>query len=325
MSASATILLYHRVATPASDPHAICVSEDRFAEQLRLLVDRYHPLPLTEVVRGLDAHDLPANAVSLTFDDGYGDNAQVAFPLLREYGVPATIFVATANLGTDVEFWWDRLQSIFLTAGSLPRRLSLWIGRRPFYADLGEDREYGPAEVRRHRDWMAALERPPTRRHQTYLRLFGRIQRLRARSANATLERLESWAQVPASTRSSRRCLSNEELTAMRGSGLIEVGAHTAHHPRLSKLRRADRIEEIVVGREDLVDLVGPIRHFAYPFGDDVDSAALVRAAGFTSACTTKAGSATARSDRYRLPRHRVGDYSAATLQAQMKALDSAP
>lgn len=325
MSASATILLYHRLATPASDPHAICVSADRFGEQLRLLVDRYHPLPLTDVVRGLDTGDLPANAVSVTFDDGYADNARVALPLLREFGVPATVFVATATLDTGIEFWWDRLQAIFLTAGSLPRRLSLRIGRRPFFADLGDDREYGPADVDRHRRWVAASEPPPTRRHETYLRVFGRMQRLNGAAAAATLKRLESWAGVDTSTRSSRRCVSDGELRAMVDSGLIEIGGHTVNHPRLSKVRRSDRIEEITAGREALVDRVGPIQHFAYPFGDDAGAAALVQAAGFVSACTTVAGSATVKSDRYRLPRCRVGDWSAASLSTRMTELHPAP
>ena len=57
-----------------------------------------HPVPLIEGVRGLATGSLPDRAVTVTFDDGYADNAEVALPILQRHGVPATFFVATGYL-----------------------------------------------------------------------------------------------------------------------------------------------------------------------------------------------------------------------------------
>ncbi len=318
MQASGHILVYHRVAVPAADPYAICITPERFGEHLSLLVDGYRPMSLTELLRGLDAGDLPPRAVTLTFDDGYADNALTALPLLREVDVPATVFVATATLGTEVEFWWDRLQAVFLTPGLLPQRVALRTGMRPFRADLADDCAYSEDDAQRHAGWVARSEPPPTQRHAAFIRLFRRIQRLDGPAAAAVLESLEAWAGRSASKRGTRRCLSLEDLAAMKDSGLIDIGAHTVRHPRLSKLRRGTRAEEITASRDRLAEIVGPVRHFAYPFGDDAGSVALVRGAGFASACTTRPGAVTSASDRYRLPRMYVGNWPSAELAARL-------
>ena len=109
------ILTYHRVAdptaTPALDPGQVSATPDEFRLQVRHLASRYNPVGLAQVVKAFSSgHSLPRRPVLVTFDDAYRDFGEVAWPILREHGVPATLFVPTAYVGsTRRAFWWDRV------------------------------------------------------------------------------------------------------------------------------------------------------------------------------------------------------------------------
>src|SRR4051812_22421462 len=91
------ILTYHRVidASGKTGNHTIYLSAARFRKQLEYLRDhQYQPITFR------DLQTIPANAtlhkkVILTFDDGYEDNYTVLFPLLKEFGFTAVIFLVT--------------------------------------------------------------------------------------------------------------------------------------------------------------------------------------------------------------------------------------
>ncbi|RNC69643.1 MAG: polysaccharide deacetylase family protein [Desulfuromonadales bacterium] len=92
------ILMYHAVD---DDPAAACVRPSRFEEQMAYLSKAGY------VSVDLDAvHDylsqgatLPQKPIVITFDDGYRDNVEIAYPILKKYGMCATIYLATGHLG----------------------------------------------------------------------------------------------------------------------------------------------------------------------------------------------------------------------------------
>ncbi len=95
------ILMYHYLSEPPPDADVyrrdLSVSPARFAEHLdRMLAEGYTTVSLYAVVDALQrGAPLPDKSVVITFDDGYRDNYENAFPLLRERGMVATIFVIT--------------------------------------------------------------------------------------------------------------------------------------------------------------------------------------------------------------------------------------
>ena len=98
------ILIYHRVL-PEPDPLLPDLPDvARFRWQMQLLADYFRPLPLAEAAQRLAGGDLPPRSVCVTFDDGYRDNLDCALPVLEQFGIPVTVFVATGFLGDGMMF-----------------------------------------------------------------------------------------------------------------------------------------------------------------------------------------------------------------------------
>ncbi len=104
----AAILAYHRVGNDERSP--LFVTPWRFRQQLNYLRLHYRVVPLGELVTSLRRGErLPAPTVAITFDDGYRDNLTEAAPILADFGLPATLFLATDPQERGEPFWWDIL------------------------------------------------------------------------------------------------------------------------------------------------------------------------------------------------------------------------
>lgn len=108
------VLTYHRVADPGARPdlapNLISATPAAFVDQMTVLATHYRPVSLSDVMAALARPAaLPPRAVLVTFDDAYADFAD-AWTVMRERGVPATLFVPTgAPTEPSRPFWWDRL------------------------------------------------------------------------------------------------------------------------------------------------------------------------------------------------------------------------
>ncbi len=94
----AVILLYHRVAEVAADPEQVTVSPARFAEHLEVIRQTCYPMHLLDMVAAMRRRAIPRGAVALTFDDGFVDFFQEAYPLLWAADIPATVFVISGEV-----------------------------------------------------------------------------------------------------------------------------------------------------------------------------------------------------------------------------------
>ncbi len=111
------VLAYHRVdeveAEPDLDPGLVSATPDDFRAQMEVVAAHYTALSLDQLVAAhREGSELPRRAVLLTFDDGYQDFAEQAWPILQQLGLPAVLFVPTRF--PDVPgpgFWWDRLHA----------------------------------------------------------------------------------------------------------------------------------------------------------------------------------------------------------------------
>lgn len=316
------ILRYHRVAQLDCDPHAVAVHPQMFREHLEILRSHYAPHRLSSVGRALEQGALPKLGVVITFDDGYADNLWEAKPALEQYDIPATVFVTTGYIGQSREFWWDELERLLLYPGTLPETLTLEIGGQALDWNLAAAARYTEDDYARYRSWNWRHGSKPTGRHRLFRRLFRLLQPVREHARNAALQRLRTWAGAAPSVRPTHRALNLDELVQLGEGGLLEIGAHSVTHPLLSRLSAGQQAHEIRESKAFLEEIVGTrIGSFAYPYGDVGETAALVRDAGFASACTTSADVVFQGDDPYRLPRLYVGNWDGDEFERRIRSL----
>ena len=272
------ILAFHRVVAQPDPLLGGEIDARRFREQLVALKQCFNVLPLGEACRRLDEGRLPARTVCLTFDDGYASNAQVALPLLSEFGLAGTFFVATGFLNGGRMFNDTVIETVRLMQGEADLR-GLGLGVYPL--DSVDDRLKLIDSI---------LE------HVKYLEPMRREEWVQALAAGVT-------GPLPDDL-----MMTDREVRALHAAGM-EIGGHTVNHPILASIEPDRAREEMTAGRERLAALIdAPVESFAYPNGKPgrdytAEHVAMLRQSGFSQAVSTAWGVASARSDRLQLPR----------------------
>lgn len=284
-----TIVTYHgvlRSPLPASD--WCFLDERRFAEQLRYLGERFVVAPLDEAVEQLVEGRLRRPTAVITFDDGFQSVHDVAFPVLRSLGLPATVFLNTGLCGTEDTVWFCRLH------GALCRSGRSDVSWRGLHLDL---------RGRRRRSIASGVL-------QNSLKSLPHDEML-AEARRVVID-LGDDPDAPVGPASPYRMLSLEAARALHDSGLVRLGAHTHSHTILTKVAEDRRHEEIARSLREVGELTGrPCLSFAYPNGrrEDYDpgSVQLLRSLGVRVAVTSVAGPNVTGTPPLELCRYGVG------------------
>ena len=283
------ILMYHGVVRdplPVSDP---CFLEDSlFRRQIEYLSRHFSIVSLSTAVELLEHDAVDKPTVVLTFDDGYQNNYDVAFPVLQEYGVPAIIFLTTGLVDSSDSVWFCHI----IRALSSTRKPSLvWDGEE---LDLSEPARRAAASVRLQ---ASVKEHSPT----DVGRLVGHIY-----------ERLRVDPVSSFELESPFRMLHGSAIRTMFQSGLVEFGAHTETHAILSLLSSEEKRKEIAGSVNAVQRLIGqPCKFFAYPNGRpqdyDAETVELLRECGISAGLSTLSGPNRASTSLMDLKRYGVG------------------
>jgi peptidoglycan/xylan/chitin deacetylase (PgdA/CDA1 family) len=304
------ILMYHRIADPEWDPWALCVSAKCFSDQLEFLRATRTVMTMDELADAHRRSRIPADAVAITFDDGYRDNLTTAKPLLQKHEVPATFFLATGAIASESPFWWDELADMVLgaRAGSLQ-------SLRPELTFTFAEREAGDNKA-----WRAAMG-ASTRRQSVYLDIWWRLRDMAVPARDVEMGRLRDvFGAVP--PRPDSLPMGREEIMALVADDLASIGAHSVTHPALGSLTALEQRSEIAESIRMCRELVGhEIRGFAYPYGD-VSTTAIesVQRCGLRWACSTAKRAVTSQS-LYDLPRVQVLEWDAESFAAVLSAI----
>lgn len=249
----------------------------------------------------------------MTLDDGYADNLHSANPLLERVDVPATVFVATGQVGTVGEFWVDRLERLLLHPGRLPSPLRVSVNGRIHEWDLGSAATYTSEDFEQHRRWSMRDPVEPTARQAAYRALSILLQPRPNAERQGHMDDISAVASIDPQSRPTHRVLSPAELVHLANGHLVEIGCHTVSHPVLAALPVDDQRVEIEHSKAALEEMTGrSVTSFAYPYGQRLhytsDTVAIVRDAGFGCAASNFRGVVGNTSDVLQVPRFQVAD-----------------
>jgi len=109
-----TVVSFHRVLDPADARHAganpnYTVTTEEFERCLAFFAEHYAVVSLDDVRQALAGAALPDNPLLISFDDGWRDNVEYALPILRKFGFPAVLFIATSFVNSPSGFWQEEL------------------------------------------------------------------------------------------------------------------------------------------------------------------------------------------------------------------------
>lgn len=162
LKGKAIVVAFHSITTEKSHGALRCSVED-FDSYCRFFVRHLKPETLTRTVERLEERSLLCGEVAITFDDGYADNAELALPILNRWSLPATFYVTTGFIQTQIQADWDK-------AANLRSRWMTWDQVRQLVSgghELGAhtvthinlataNTEEAESELRRSRDEIAA-------------------------------------------------------------------------------------------------------------------------------------------------------------------------
>jgi peptidoglycan/xylan/chitin deacetylase (PgdA/CDA1 family) len=237
-------LNYHRIGDAAGSPYdhnLYSATQDGFAEQMAFLARHFHVIGPEDLAGLTDAPK--GRHVLVTFDDGYRDNFETAFPVLRAQGVRATFFVTAGFLDDGLLAWWDEIA---------------WMVRHATRSRL-------PAG-----EWLK------TELSTDNIHLEATIHALLKQYKSLDATRCADFVSWLAQATGSGRCppddarktwMTWDMVREMRAAGMT-IGGHTVHHPVLSRLGPEQQAAEVIGTGERLrAELGEPMRWFAYPVG----------------------------------------------------------
>lgn len=266
-------LNYHRIGDPAGtpyDPGTFSCTTGEFDWQVRFLSQHFRVVNLAEAVDIVQGRTvLKDSAVFLTFDDGYRDNFDEAFPVLKRHGVSASFFLPTAFVGTGVLPWWDVIA--YLIKNARTERLVL------SYPEPSE--------------FDLAAEPVP----RIIMRVLWLFKRPDMTDPERFVSELEAACGCPRPDTAAERCFLNwDEARAMQAAGMC-FGSHTHTHPILSKLPLRTQRDELATSREILEgELRRTIDTLAYPVGQrdsfSRDTFTALKDTGYTAAFSFYSG-----------------------------------
>lgn len=246
------------------------VSPEFLERTIRLVVDRgYDVISLDAAGVRLAEGEFDRPFVCFTFDDGYRDTLQHAYPIFRKHNLPFAVYVASDFADGRGDLWWLTLELLLRQVENIELKIAGVLRRFPCKRPAGKTRAYN-----------------------AIYRWLKQVPELDARRIVADLCEAHG---VDTSRQCSELAMGWDELRELARDPLVTIGAHTRSHLALAALSYAEARFEIEASVARIERELGrPCRHFSFPYGDEESAGArefdLVREAGLVTAVTARTG-----------------------------------
>jgi peptidoglycan/xylan/chitin deacetylase (PgdA/CDA1 family) len=282
---------YHRIGDKYSTPFDTGVfscDAKCFKEQMCFLKKNFNVISPSEAIK-FKSKPFDDRYAIITFDDGYIDNYEIAYPILRELELPAIFFLSTSYVGRNIIPWWDEIA--WMLRNTVKKKINvegIWV------------------ELPENRDKILPASRKVLRfvKDNMELSIDAKINILREQTECDINELGEkpflfvNWNQV-------REMLENG----------MEIGAHTHTHQILSMLDEQTQLHEIAKSKSVLESELGTeINIFSYPVGSNhtftVSTKQILKDTGFELGFKFVSGiNRDIQSDSYELFRFSIGEH----------------
>ncbi len=258
------ILTYHRVVSDdmVQTDHiqpGMYVRAQTFEAHIVYLQNHFVVLALDDLLERWRANQLDADKAYcvITFDDGWQDNYQYAFPVLKQYGLPATIFLATDFIGTDRWFWPDQVMFLLEESKKLMPRKQLSQAMETALMNISEIGEQSKQQFYSQMDSAGPIDSDA---------VVEWCKRLSVEAAGRFVDDLSTVVGMELPKR--RVVLNWDEVREMADNG-ISFGTHSCSHRILTQISSSEVEQELGSSWQAmLLRGVKPIPVFCYPNGN---------------------------------------------------------
>jgi peptidoglycan/xylan/chitin deacetylase (PgdA/CDA1 family) len=275
MGGVGAILTLHQVRPPRPErfqPNRILEVTPRFLTRVAKLLRRARVdvISLDDMHRRLAGGDFGRRFVCITFDDGYRDTFEYAYPILKDANLPFAVYVPTSFPDRLGELWWLVLEAVIARNDSIGLVID------------GENRTFPCRTVAEKRALYEEL--------YWWLR-----RRTTDAELRAIVRDLAACYHVDVAAFCKDLCMDWQELSELAADPLVTIGAHTVNHPMLTKVAEKTVRAEMDMGRTVIEAALG-VRpaHLSYPYGDPGSAGqrefAIAAELGFKTAVTTRPG-----------------------------------
>ena len=304
--------MYHRVLTKqqiekASSDQAIIVQDRTFFKQIKFLKKKFHSLSTSEFENCLlNKESFPDFSCFITFDDGWKDNFQNAYNILRQFETPAIIFLTTGYIGTNNIFWQEKFRRLI---GKLLEDKNLISALNRDFPQISQLLNFqnlpGSNEIARQ-EWLNK-----------------RIKKLKLLSADqrkTLLNDLETFDyKINDNTENPNRFLDWSDILVMAKNN-IAFGSHSVNHILLDQVNHSEMSNELYRSKEEIESKTGTtVSGFAYPNGN-YNSAIIseLKKSSYTFAFCTKTGYVDTSTDPFLIPRINIQQYQSPHFQEEL-------
>jgi peptidoglycan/xylan/chitin deacetylase (PgdA/CDA1 family) len=237
------ILYYHRVIEDKDFDYDmgpnihLCVKKSEFEVQMAYIAHNYDLISIDDLYK--NNFKCEKFSVAVTFDDGYKDNLEVAYPILKKYNIPSTIYIVSRNIISKPWAWWIELWNF-----------------------LSKNKSF------KNEDKLINIEKINDKK-KYYFNLKNKIKKLNYTEQISFFNKLTSSI-----TRENHDdiYLNLDDLKKIKNKKLITLGCHTHDHLCFSYLEKNEIEKQINMCKEIIEQKVNiPVEHFAYPYGSKED------------------------------------------------------